>query len=71
MDELHEALAAATRSLNAAEAVAQALAQSAAATGVHLADAALAGELSALRQSAGAVHQAVATLLAGTTRRGA
>jgi hypothetical protein len=71
MDELHEALAAATRSLNAAEEIAQALAKTAAATGVHLADAALAGELSTLRQAAGDVHQAVAKLLAGTTGQGA
>ena len=71
MEELHNALTAATRSLNAAEAIAQALAETAAATGAHLADAALAGELSDLRQAAGSVHRAVATLLAGTTGQGA
>jgi hypothetical protein len=71
VEELHAALAAATRSLRAAEEAAQALATSAAAAGLHLADAALSGELDALRQAAGDVHRAVAELLAGTTGRGA
>jgi hypothetical protein len=71
VEELHAALAAATKSLRAAEATAQALAKSAAAAGVQMADAALSGELDALRQAAGDVHRAVAVLLAGTTGRGA
>jgi hypothetical protein len=69
VEELHAALAAATQSLRAAEALAQTLAKSAATAGVHMADAALADELSELRQAAGDVHRAVAVLLAGTTAR--
>jgi hypothetical protein len=69
VEELHAALAAATQSLRAAEETAQSLAKSAAAAGVHMADASLAGELDALRQAAGDVHRAVAVLLAGTTAR--
>jgi hypothetical protein len=69
VEELHAALTVATRSLRAAEETAQTLAKSAAAAGVHMADASLAGELDALRQAAGDVHRAVAVLLAGTTTR--
>lgn len=71
MEELHAALAAATQSLRKAQETAQALAKSAAAAGVQMADGSLAEELGALRQAAGDVHRAVAVLLAGTTGQGA
>jgi hypothetical protein len=71
MEELHAALAAATRSLRVAEKTAQALAKSAADAGVQMADASLDEELDALRQAAGDLHRAVAVLLSGTTSRGA
>jgi hypothetical protein len=70
MEELRAALVAATRALRAAETEAQEQAKAAAATGVRLSEATIAGELAELRQAAGDLHRAVAVLAAGPAGHG-
>ena len=67
MEDVRQAVAAATGALRAAEAQAR----TAAATGVRLSEATLAGELAELRQAAGDLHRAVAVLAAGPAGHGA